>query len=357
MALSDPPPLEPPLATDFKSEIAARVQAEKGSAAWANYLKVRDAICVMMDDWERLDPEGGPSAYWREEIEGFLYLFDASPLLVSRLREQCYHITGVKSYEYRSHHAHRRTDFVRKYQILRAAGDESLFVPEAPELGGFGFDVGPGLANLDTLKFFEVMIGLRKAGILDRFREADAGRRVAIEIGSGWGGFAYQFKRLCPETAYVCVDLPPTMLFSAVYLMTLFPEARTLVYGEPDFERKAGRLADYDFVFLPHYALPRLPKQKVHLGLNMVSFQEMTTDQVDGYARTLNDLGCRRIYSLNKDRSKHNDELSAVSEVLGRYYRLQRIEVCELQYTQLTPLAKPPKELGIHDYRHYFGHC
>ena len=86
MALSDPPPLEPPLATDFKSEIAARVLAEKGSAAWANYLKVRDAICVMMDDWERLDPEGGPSAYWREEIEGFLYLFDASPLLVSRPR-------------------------------------------------------------------------------------------------------------------------------------------------------------------------------------------------------------------------------------------------------------------------------
>jgi hypothetical protein len=82
----------------------------------------------------------------------------------------------------------------------------------------------------------------------------------------------------------------------------------------------------------------------------------MTTGQVEGYARTLKDLGCRRIYSLNRDRSKHNDELSAVSEVLGRHYSLQQIEVCPLQYTQLVPPAKPPKELGIHDYRHYFGH-
>ncbi len=84
----------------------------------------------------------------------------------------------------------------------------------------------------------------------------------------------------------------------------------------------------------------------------MVSFQEMTTAQVDGYASGLKALGCHRIYSLNKERSKHNDEIGAVSEVLSRYYTLNPIEVCELQYTQL----KPPKEPGDNSYRHYFGH-
>ena len=357
MPHSRPTQLEPPLATDFKSDIAARVEAEKSSAAYASYLRVRDAVLVMMDDWARLDPEGGPSAYWREEIEGFLYMFDASPLIVGKLREHCYHLTGIKSYEYRGHHAHRQGEFVNKYHMLRAAGGKGLFVPEAPELGGFGFDVGPGLANIDTLKFYEVLIGLNKAGILGRFRNPEAGRPVALEIGSGWGGFAYQFKRLCPDTTYVCVDLPPTILFSAVYLMTLFPEARTLIYGEPDFEQKLTRLADYDFVFAPHFYFPLLPQPKIHLALNMVSFQEMTTGQVDGYARILKDFGCRRIYSLNRDRSRHNAELSTVSEVLGRYYSLQRVEVCALQYTQLKAPAKAPKELGIFDYRHDFGHC
>jgi hypothetical protein len=308
-----------------------------------------------MDDWPRLDPSGGPSAYWREEIEGFLYMFDASPLLIGKLREQCYHITSVKSYDYRQHHEHKRHDYVRKYAVLKAAGGEGLFVPESPALGGFGFEVEGGLANMDTLKFFEVMIGLSKSGMLARFQGSD--RRVVLEIGSGWGGFAYQFKTLCPNSTYVCVDLPPTMLFSAVYLKTLFPEARTLVYGEPDFETKVANLRDYDFVFLPHYYLPLAPKPKIDLGLNMVSFQEMTTEQVDGYARTLKDFGCRRIYSLNKDRSKHNTELTTVSEVLGRYYDLHLIKVCDMQYTQLGGPSKPPGELGVLDYRHYFGNC
>ena len=59
-----------------------------------------------------------------------------------------------------------------------------------------------------------------------------------IELGSGWGGFAYQFKKVCPDVTYVCVDLPPTMLFSGVYLTTLFPEAKVLFYGEPGFDEK-----------------------------------------------------------------------------------------------------------------------
>ncbi len=145
------------------------------------------------------------------------------------------------------------------------------------------------------------------------------------------------------------------MLFSAVYLMTLFPEAKTLVYGEPGFEQKVANLRDYDFVFAPHYYFPLMPKPKIDLAINMVSFQEMTTDQVDSYARTLKHFGCRRIYSLNKDRSKHNDELTTVSEVLGRYYNLNLIKVCDLQYTQLAAAGKPPGELGVLDYRHYFG--
>jgi hypothetical protein len=344
---------ELPAATDFGSDIAARLEALEASAAWANYLKVRDSIYVMMDDWPRLDPSGGPSAYWREEIEGFLYMFDASPLMIGKLREQCYHITSVKSYDYREHHAHKQHDYVRKHGVLKAVDGEGVFVPESRELGGFGFEVEGGLANMDTLKFYEVLIGLSKSGMLARFRGEE--RRVVLEIGSGWGGFAYQFKTLCPNATYVCVDLPPTMLFSAVYLKTLFPEAKTLIYGEPGFEQKVKSLRDYDFVFVPHYYFPLLPKPKIDLGLNMVSFQEMTTEQVDGYARTLRDFGCRRIYSLNKDRSKHNTELSTVSEVLSRYYDLKLIKVCDMQYTQLGAPGKPAGELGVLDYRHYFG--
>src|SRR6185312_9710136 len=129
-----------------------------------------------------------------------------------------------------------------------------------------------------------------------------------------------------------CVDLPPTMLFSATYLTTLFPGARTLIYGEEGFEEKVRTLQNYDFVFLPHYYFPRAPITKIDLGINMVSFQEMTTAQVEGYAQALKALGCRRIYSMNRNRSKHNTQLTTVEEALCRRYQLNLVKVSDLQY-------------------------
>ena len=345
---------EPAPEPGFGSQIQALVNGFAAEPVWANYLQARQAVLRMMDDWAALGHGEGPSDYWRQEMQGFDYLFDASPLIIGRLREHCHHLTGVKSFDYRPHHVHLQADFVRKYGVLLAAGGEGLFVPEPSALGGFGFDVGPGLANIDTLKFFEVLIGLRKAGVLPDFQGPDAPRRTVVEIGSGWGGFAHQFKTLCPRSTYVCVDLPPTLLFSIVYLKTLFPEARALVYGEPGFEAKLGELEAYDFVFLPHWYFPRMQRARIDLAINMVSFQEMTTDQVEGYAQVLRRLGCPAIYSLNRDRSKHNAELSTVSEALGRHYQLRQVEVLDEPYTQIAA-RKRPRELAVTGYRHLYG--
>ena len=338
----------------FGSRIEARVRRLQADPAFASYLRARAAVFRMMDDWARLDPDGGPSAYWREEIEGFDYLFDASPLVIGRLREHCHHITGLKAYDYRGHHAHVRGDYLRKLELLRTLDPEDLFVPEPAALGGFGFDLGPGLANLDTLKFYEVMLGLQRVGELGRFRGEAPSARIMVEIGSGWGGFAYQFKTLCPKATVVCVDLPPTLLFSAIYLTTLFPEARVLLYGEEGFEAGLDRLADYDFVFLPPFAFGRLPAGRIDLAVNMISFQEMTTGQVEGYAKTLRALGCPVLYSLNRDRSRHNPELSTVSETLARHYRLSPVELLNEPYTQVAE-RKRPREAAVTGYRHLYG--
>jgi len=336
----------------YRSEIERRIVRLRGAQAFENYLDVRAHVFAMMDAWDG-SPERGPSAYWREEIEGFAYLFDASPLLIERLREQSYHITGLKSYEYRAHHHHRAGLFETKFRMLADVDPAGLFVPEAAELGGFGFDFGKGLVNIDTLKFYEVMIGLERAGALAKFRQG--GRRAVVEIGSGWGGFAFQFKKLFPDTTYVCVDLPPTMLFSGVYLKTLFPEAKFLFFGEDGFEEKTQRLNEYDFVFLPHFYFSDFKTERLELAINMVSFQEMTTSQVDAYVRGLRGIGCEKIYSMNRDRSKHNSELSTVREILSRYYRVNNIDVLSIPYTELNPPKGAPKPPGVFDYVHCLG--
>lgn len=309
------------------------VEDAKNMNAYKCYLRVRPLILRMLEEAEACGTV--PSDYWTEELAGFEYLLDASPLIVHKLREHSYHLTGLLSYPYRSHHSHRSQGLQRKLSALRAIDDRGLFVPESPLLGGFGYDFGGDLCNLDTLKFYETLIALEKAGELDAFRNSED-RRLVVEIGSGWGGFAYQFKKLFPNVTYVCCDLPQSLIFSSIYALSLFPTAKGLIYGECADEDICKQWQDYDFIFLPHYAFQQQSLADTKLGINMVSFQEMTTEQVDQYVRKLSDSGCRAIYSHNRDHSPHNAQLTRVSDVMRRYYDLREVHVLDVPYTNLT---------------------
>ena len=48
---------------------------------YAYYERARDLVLEMLDEGTKY----GYSDYWREEIAGFDYLFDASPLVVAKL--------------------------------------------------------------------------------------------------------------------------------------------------------------------------------------------------------------------------------------------------------------------------------
>ena len=165
---------------------------------------------------------------------------------------------------------------------------------------------------------------------------SEKGRRVVVEIGAGWGGFAYQLKKIIPSLIYIIVDLPHTLIFSGTYLKTMFPQAKIFLYGEATVSRLSEELFLYDFILLPHYAFHRVDLQPIDLGINMVSFQEMTNNQVEGYLRRLVELKCPVVYSHNRDRSRHNNELSAVGILLKKFYILHEIEVLPVSYTNLA---------------------
>jgi putative sugar O-methyltransferase len=349
-------------------QILQKVETLRQSRAYQNYLQAREHVLAMM---ELLANQA--SNYWDEELEGFDYLFDASPLIVHKLREHSYHITGLRSYEYRQHHSHQQPRFAKKLAALREQDQRGVFIPESPEMGGFGHQIDGQIVNIDTLKFYEVLIALDKAGLLQHYLGAQPDRRVILEIGAGWGGFAYQFKKLCPQVTYIIVDLPPTILFSATYLTAVFPDAR-VAYGDELNLNEPRDFSEYDFVFLPHYAFDQLSVPDLHLAINMVSFQEMTTEQVQGYVLHLYEMGCSYLYSLNRDRSRHNNQLTTVSSIMGRYYTLQPVEVLDIPYTMLEPKSvstqsvrqrvkrllgwfkmSRDKPLGIYDYRHLVG--
>lgn len=319
----------------MKTILERRIREAVAGRPYQNYCRAREAVLEMLGH-EPVGTESEPSRYWQAELAGIEYLFDASPLLVQNLRHHCHHFTGIREYDYRPHHSHQAGLFAKKLAMLRVEDQTGLAVSEARELGGFGHEIGGSFWNLDTLRFYECMIALDRGWALQGFGHGD--RPMVVEIGSGWGGFAHQFKTLFPRTTYMLVDFPAALLVSATYLQTVFPEARVLfLSGEAPVYDDAIAPRSYDFIFAPHYVWPRLGFRPPELVINMVSFQEMTTDQVHSYVGRCASWGVPTLYSFNRDRSRHNRELTSVSGVLGQHYRMKDVRVLDLSASHLPP--------------------
>jgi len=323
------------------------------AAAFEAYLEVREQV-RRIKAAHAATGTAVPSAYWTEELEGIDYLADASPLIVRKLRHHAFHITGIRPYDYRAPFDGKRTAFEARLQALRSLGGDALLVPEAPALGGFGYEIDGRLFNVDTLKFYEVLIAMQHGGVLGALRARE--RPVVCEIGAGWGGFIYQLKTVLPSAACVIVDFPELFLFSATYLKTMFPAAKLHFVGAGGEDSLEG-WQDADFVFVPNTLAEVVSSLPLDAMVNMVSFQEMTDAQVRGYARIAAAASCPLLYSLNREHSRYNTELASVADALSESYRLTEVEMLDADYTTAMkrPNPAPGASRGDLVYHHHVG--
>lgn len=344
---------------NYSLSLKKTISTSRKSIHYRKYLISRREILNMIN---RTENRNLASKYWKEELAGFEYMFDASPLIINKLRHHTYHLTGLHDYNYRKHHNHSLVKFQKKFNYLKQKDKSNLFIGESQKLGGFGFRIDGYLINLDTLKFYEALIIMDHSGLLDTFRNGQS--KTILEIGAGWGGFAYQFKSLFKDVNYIIVDLPGSLLFSATYLLTLFPSANyKFITNHNDLIKLSTNT--YDFIFIPYYLWHDLKFTPPDLIVNMVSFQEMTSSQVEGYIKKSSSWGVKKIYSLNRDRSPNNTQLATVSSILKKYFHIKNIGLFKLQYLQLnyptkfsqlinlaTKLTRKKSNLGIYNYQH-----
>ncbi len=326
------------------------------------YTNVREQVLELLkNDGSQHEQIACPSEYWKEELSNFDYMIDASPLLIKKLRHHCYHITGLKVYEYRTHQESRKAIIEKRLKALNNSGAKDLIIPESRILGGFGYEIDGELYNVDTLKFTEVLLGMETAGLLDILKSNNR-RNLVWEIGAGWGGFPYQFKTLFPDTTYMITDFPELFLFSAVYLKTAFPESRYVICNRKNISSVLLNWENYDFIFIPNNLTEQIHSVTPDIMVNMVSFQEMTEEQVDAYLKKGYELGTTNLYSLNRDCSSYNKELSNVHEIIKKYYILTPLPILGTDYTAAakggkvrTFFDKSKSQVIMTNYRHIVG--
>ncbi len=277
---------------DDRRAAEERERAAVAARAYEHYRQVRA--------WARaFSPAGDAAAAALTEAERRMlgelgHLWDAAPDVITALRRWTEPITGVRPADYDP--ASRELALHLKYEIgyLRRNVGEELFVQESPLLGGFGVEWHRQRYNEDTVRFFKAIVGLHDAGVLAECRGQDR-RRVVWEIGGGWGGFAFQFKTLCPDVTYVITGLPECLLVSAVYLMTAFPDARCRLY-EPG-SAMAGDWDQIDFVFAPEHAIDELRLPALDAVLDVMALRQMSDARTARHVERAFELGARYFFS------------------------------------------------------------
>lgn len=142
----------------------------------------------------------------------------------------------------------------------------------------------------------------------------------------GYGGLAHSLGLILKgKITYCIIDLPELLLISGTYLALTNPNQSIYIYESesftPEFVREG--IKRFDFVLVPHFALSKLKAiGDIALLINTLSFQEMTTRQVNEYLEFGASHLSGYLYSDNTDAHTLNKELRLLSELLSNYFEL-----------------------------------
>jgi hypothetical protein len=255
----------------------------------------------------------------RQTVEALGPLWDAAPETIAALRRWGAAISGTQPSDYERPSDQLVQQLRRERSVLQKRAGGAPFVPEPPLLGGFGYVRGGERYNADTLQYFEALIALQDAAILQEFNGGE--RRLVWEIGGGWGGFAYQFKTACPHVTYLITAVPELFLVSAVYLMTAFPAASCRFFDPAAPIAAWHEWQNADFIFAPEGALADAAPPPIELTLDVMTLGRMTAGRIAAHAQRAFDFESRYFYAmLPADETASSGVASPIRQAVERLY-------------------------------------
>ena len=157
-----------------------------------------------------------------------------------------------------------------------------------PSVGNpFGVPLNGDIIQIETLR--HALYAARISRLL-----SDQDSPVAVEIGGGFGGQAFQVVTQCRESGrpvgkYLDYDIPEVQIVASYFLLKALPDEVVRLYGEE------CNTNDFTIGVFPHYAIESLGDLSADLVFNSHSFSEMTSDASRNYLSVCNRI-CRKYF-------------------------------------------------------------
>jgi putative sugar O-methyltransferase len=311
------------------------------SASLVNSLESTKRLITAMLDERKTENQSSssPSDYWLSFCSAFDYMLDLTPRSLAKIRLHTYHLTSDNYLTYFFEPTTIDPIWFRNKLSLEYSDIPQALLLSEPRQGGMGINIDGRLVSTDIGRFQQVVSTLYRAGVLSKLQSSTK-RTLFLEIGAGYGGLAYQIKKIVENSTYFIIDLPEVLFFSACYLQLAHPDKKFFIYDPSDIDALSGDKdwLEYDFIFLPNYRKDFVRKFRFDLVVNMESLQEMRHDQVTEYLDLIHEVCQGHFYSLNQDRNVKNLQLQNLSEMLQN-----RFDVTEMRNPNLHQEAQSPK--------------
>jgi hypothetical protein len=287
--------------------------------------EVRRAVVAQIQERNSRFPDKKPVFPWTLVTAAYSYLYELPAKSLRQIRLHADTINGTLAAYY----------YLNFPQIDGEGAVESngyTFLAEGAPMNVWAreYDI-PGMPDLRLgyeykgLTICDITVP-RQQNVCNLYRLLQAspalpGRRVFVEIGAGYGSFALDATQALGDCAYVIVDLPETILYSAIYLGIHRPDARIYLYAPgDDIAAELAKIDAYDLAFVPNYqatALECLPH--VDVGFNAVSFPEMGQSNTREYVSLIAPKLRRFFMSINHCyfRQDDADPLIGVNDILA----------------------------------------
>jgi hypothetical protein len=267
---------------------------------------------------------------WREVLETFGYVLHLRPEDILRLRMHSGLFVGEAPWQFWHSAAHYDAEAYAAqigYVGLTKDIDRAYWVSESPNPfipRPMGVNYRGLVINANALRMQSIATNLVLTGVWERvFGERSRSTRepaVVVEIGSGYGGLVRTMLTTSRRPVhFVAVDLPEILLFCCGYVAAADPEIDIRVVRNANDLQTIPRDRNA-LVLLSSFSADLVSElSRIDLAINVASFQEMRSQDIERYIDLLYPKLTGVLYSDNIDRHLLNTESPMpISQLLAR---------------------------------------